>query len=71
MQKKKIIKNKRKWKQTCRNKKIKENYALLIQTNIHYKFIILLNVFFQTSIISEKVFTVQLLHASKVHNNPS
>lgn len=46
MQKKKSSKTKRNGNKRVEIKKIKENYALLIQTNIHYKFIILLNVFF-------------------------
>lgn len=46
--------NQKETKKMCRNKKFKENYSLLIQTNIHYKFIILLNAFFKQALSVRK-----------------
>lgn len=57
-----LIKTKRKLKQMCRNKKFKENYSLLIQTNIHYKFIILLNAFFKQALSVRKYSQCNLMH---------
>lgn len=75
MQKKKSSKTKRNGNKRVEIKKIKENYALLIQTNIHYKFIILLNVFFFKQALSVRKYSqcnffmhqkfIIILHKSK------